>query len=286
MSIRNFSFVTAPFKTLGRRLSPLAVSAIKYLSAEMEYVPGGWYDIQGWNDPDIIAAQERHWPTLLRNLEGPGPLGVSHLPWHNTRDDLLDHNIMMSYGYVIAMAAKNGSTLSILDWGGGAGQYYLYTRVLLPDIAIDYHNYDLPSLCRLGRKLLLEAHMVDDERVALARQYDVVVSSSSLHYFQDWRAELRKLASCTGEFLYVSRLQVVAAAPSFVVLHRPSRTGYSEFLSWCINQQEFLSCAAENGLTLLREFVFTDYWTIRKGPEKGQCRGFLLTRRPSAATND
>ena len=209
-------------------------------------------------------------------------MGVSHLPWHTTREDLADHNIMMSYGYVLATAARKKDRISILDWGGGIGHYYLYTRALLPDVEIEYDCYDLPSLCRLGKKLLPEVRTHEDERDFAGKRYDVVISSSSLHYFEDWRAEVRKLAAATHTLLYVARLQAVANAGSFVVLHRSSRAGYPAMPGWCINRQEFLGCAQECGLTLVREFIHTEPWTIRGAPEKGQCRGFLLRRQPAA----
>ena len=262
-------------------MSPLVGDLVQHVFSEMEYLPEGWRRIEGWNDQSVAEAQAAHWPILARNLQGPGPLGVSHLPSHTTREDLVDHNIMMSYGYVLALAAGNKTQLSILDWGGGAGHYYLYTKALLPQLEIEYHCYDVANLCRLGKQLLPQVHVDDDERGFLGRQYDVVISSSSLHYFEDWRQELRKLAATTGEFLYVSRLQVVAHAPSFVVLHKPFRDSYPELLGWCINWQELLSCAEACGLALVREFVFTEPWAIRRAPEKGQCRGYLLRRQPA-----
>ncbi len=279
MKIPRFWLAGERLRKIARRLSPVAINSIRYVFSEMEYVPQGWHAIKGWHDPHVADAQAVHWPTLVNNLAGPGPLGVSHLPSHTTREDLADHNIMMSYGYVLAMAAGKKARLSILDWGGGAGHYYLYTKALLPEIGIEYHCYDIPQLCRLGEKLLPEVHMHDDERSLLGKRFDLVISSGSLHYFEDWRTEVRKLAASTAEFLYVSRLQVVIDAPSFVVSHKPFRDGYPDLLGWCINQQEFQRCAEECGLTLVREFVFTEPWTVRGAPENGRSRGYLLRPR-------
>jgi putative methyltransferase (TIGR04325 family) len=266
-------------KKIAESFTPFVKNVVKYVFSEMEYVPQGWYVIEGWNDPRVADAQERHWPTLVQNLQGPGPLGISHLPWHTTREDRADHNIMMSYGYVLGLATRKKERFSILDWGAGVGHYYLYTKALFPEVAIDYHCYDVPNLSRLGRTLLPDAQWHDDEKDVFGRKYDLVVSSSSLHYFEHWREVMRKLAAATGEFLFVSRLQTVNVAPSFVALHRPFRAGYAEYLSWCINCREFLSCAQECGLELVREFVFSEQWTIRGAPEKGDCRGFLFRRR-------
>jgi putative methyltransferase (TIGR04325 family) len=279
MKFYRSGFASKSVRRVAEYLSPFILNVVKYVFSEMEYVPQGWNAVKGWNDQSVADAQEQHWPTLVRNLQGPGPLGVSHLPWHITRDDRADHNIIMSYGYVLALAARKKDVLSILDWGGGVGHYYLYSKALLPEVGIEYHCYDVPNLCRLGRKLLPEIHSHDDERDLLGRQYDVVVSSSSLHYFEDWRDQVRKLAAATRGFLYVSRLQVVNCVPSFVVVHKVLRAGYTEFLSWSINRQEFLSCAEECGLELVREFVFTEQWTIRGAPEKAECRGFLFRQQ-------
>ncbi len=265
-------------RRVAERLAPLVENIFKDVFAEMEYVPQGWYAVEGWDAQSIADAQERHWPALVRNLQGPGPLGVSHLPGHTTRENRADHNIMMSYGYVLALAARQKDKLSILDWGAGAGHYYLYSKALLPEVDIEYECYDVPTLCRLGKKLQPELCHHDDESDFVGKQYDLVLSSSSLHYFENWRDELRKLADATREFLYVARLQSVTHAPSFVALHKVLRDGYPEFLCWCINRQEFLTRAEEQGLELVREFVFTERWSIRNAPEKAECRGFLLRR--------
>src|SRR5690348_12354486 len=116
-------------------------------------LPGG-----GWDRQSVAAAQEAHWPVLLRNLEGTGPLGISHMPTRTTRDDTGDHNTMMSYAYVLARAARNKPSLSILDWGGGIGHYHLYSRVLLPEVPIEYHCYEVAVLSRLGARLQPSVH--------------------------------------------------------------------------------------------------------------------------------
>jgi putative methyltransferase (TIGR04325 family) len=272
------AFARNSLKRLGERVSPSVRNVINYVLSEMEYVPQGWYPIDGWNDPGIAEAQEKHWPNILSNLQGPGPLGVSHLPGDTSRQQRAAHNAMMSYGYVLARAARHKDRLTILDWGAGPGHYYLYSKALLPELEIEYESCDLPNLCRIARKLQPEIRAYDNETDLLGKQYDLVLSSSSLHYVEDWRGQLRKLAALSREYLYVARLQSVVVAPSFVALHKVYRDGYPEFLSWCINRNEFVACAEECGLELLREFVFVEPWTVRGAPEKPESRGFLLRR--------
>jgi putative methyltransferase (TIGR04325 family) len=265
-------------------LPAILVRKINYRLSDWVYVPEGWRpqqaDMKGWTDPDVASAVEQNWPNLVRNLQGPGPLGVAHFPWSSTRENAGYHNAMMSYGYVLAFAAGKKDSISLLDWGGGTGHYYLYSKTLLPALTVEYHCYDVPSLCAVGRKLLPDAHFHDDPKDFAGNQFDLVISSSSLQYFEDWRGVLRQMATATGEFLYVARLQMVSRSPSFVVEQRPYRSGYyTQCLSWFLNRDEFISCAEELGLELVREFIFLEQWAVRGAPEKPEGRGFLFRRR-------
>jgi putative methyltransferase (TIGR04325 family) len=267
-------------------LPAILVRKINYLLSEWVYVPEGWRaqrpEMKGWTDPGVAQSVEQNWPNLVRNLEGPGPLGVAHFPWSTTRENAGYHNAMMSYGYVLALAAGKKDSISLLDWGGGAGHYDLYSKVLLPAVEVEYHCYDVPSLCEVGRKMLPAAHFHDDVEDFAGRQFDLVISSSSLHYFEDWRAVLCQLSAATREFLYLARLQMVRNSPSFVVEQRPYRAGYyTQCLSWFLNRDELLRCAEESGLELVREFIFLEQWAVRDAPEKPEGRGFLFRRRPA-----
>jgi len=259
---------------------PLAVEIAQRAFSEWSYQPGGWSaGGAGWNHASVARAQERHFAALARNLKGPGPLGVSHLPSQTTREDRGDHNAMMSFGYVLARAARNKARVGMLDWGGGIGHYYLYSRALLPEVELDYHCYDVPAMCEAGARLVPGArfhHGADD--LADAR-FDLVVSSSSLHYFEDWRATAGLLADRTAEFLYLARVQTVLAAPSFVVKQRPHRQGYrTEYLSWFLNRGELIGQVEGLGMEMVREFVFAESWVVKGAPEQGECRGFLFRR--------
>jgi putative methyltransferase (TIGR04325 family) len=277
-------YLRTRFKRIAYYLPPFLSDAIRYVFSDWEYCPQGWPadpGIKGWNHQSVAIAQEKHWPILVHNLEGRGPLGVSHFPTSLGRDDRGDHNTMMSYAYVLALAAKDKNKLTILDWGGGLGHYYLYSKALLPDVRIEYHCYDLPNLCRVGKELLPEARFYDSTAGLFEKQYDVVISSSSLHYCKQWQEVFHQLASVAGRFLYIARLQTILREPSFVVVQKPHHFGYyTQYPSWFLNRQEVLRCAENSGMELLREFVFAEEWFVKRAPEKGESRGFLFRRMP------
>lgn len=262
-------------------IPPVVANGARHDAPRSRYEPCGWVPngaVSGWNQDRVATVQEEHWPVLIRNLEGPGPLGVSHLPTRSTRENLDDHNVMMSYGYVLARAARNKQRVSILDWGGSLGHYCLYSRCLLPEVAIDYHCFEVPVLCHAGRRLQpgVEFHTDADDLNGIT--FDLVISSSSLHYFRDWRQAAGALVRRTGGFLYITRLMTVPRAPSFVV-RQQSREGYrTEFLIWFLNRIEVIECVEQLGMKFVREFVFAENWPVENAPEEGECRGFLFQR--------
>src|SRR4051794_5518135 len=84
------------FTRFAKHVQPLIGNIRDYLFSEMDYAPQGWNGnasiANAWNDQVIADAQEQHWPTLVRNIAGTGPLGVAHFPWSQTREDRIHHN--------------------------------------------------------------------------------------------------------------------------------------------------------------------------------------------------
>jgi putative methyltransferase (TIGR04325 family) len=289
-----------------RLLPPLLWDALRRLRAsvrgvrqrpEWEYVPEGWAraqidpNVKGWN---VAAVSERHrllWPLWTRALEGTGTLGVdfwrplrmrdydgrsipTDLPWA--------HNAAMAFAYVLALTARNKERLSILDLGGGVGQFSPLTRALLPDVEIDYHVVDTPVMCSLGRELNPVLHFYEDESWQ-GRKYDFVLASGALQCTEQWQRTLEALAKATAEHLLITRIPIVFGHPSFVVLQRAEDYGFeTEFLGWFVNREELLDCATGAGVELLREFVMLDETPAHGAPEQATYRGFLF--RPARAT--
>lgn len=251
-------------------------------NVEWEYIPEGWAyarthpEVKGWNVRDVLETYQEKWPRFVSMLQGTGPLGVAHESALTTNADINSHNTMMAFAYTLALAARKKDRLSMLDWGGGIGHYYLLAKAVLPDVEIEYHCKDVPMLAEHGAQLFPQQHFYVDDR-CFDRVYDFVLASTSIHYTEDWQALLQRLAGATRGYLYIANLPSVRQASSFVFLQRAYRYGYNtEYLSWCLNQTDFVQTAERAGLHLVREFVHGYQPFIHGAPEQNMYRGYLF----------
>jgi putative methyltransferase (TIGR04325 family) len=249
--------------------------------SEFEYVSEGWSrHVRGWDAAGVEAAYRRRWNEFVAAVESNGTLGIAHevpTSQHVVTDDPGWHNVVLTFGYVLARAARGRQRLSLLDWGGGPGHYAVLARALLPEVELDYHSRDLPRLAELGRELLPRATFHDDDS-CLDRTYDLVVASDSLHYAQNYGALLLRLARAAESWLYVALLPLVRNVPSFVHQQRPDSYGYeTEYLGWALNRGEFLDVARASGLRLEREFVAPGVIDPPGAPEPAGHRSFLFS---------
>ena len=248
---------------------------------EWEYVPEGWSRASaGWDGGTVAEAYVAKWPEWVAALEGPGPLGISHEARAGEsigRDDVAAHNVLLSFAYALARAAHGRERLSVLDWGGGLAHYAVLARAVLPEVELEWHCREVPSVARAGATASQDVTFHTDD-ACLDRRYDLVLASSSLQYAEDWAPLLRRLGGATGGFLLVTRLPIALAAPSFVVLQRAHVYGYAtEYLGWVVSRDELLAEAGACGLVLERELLI-DAWLSAAGAPEDPIghRGFLF----------
>ncbi len=250
---------------------------------EWEYIPEGWEreqkddKIKGWNVESVLEAYKANWPGFVDNLESELPFGFSPEAYGEYRNNLMFHNIIMTYGYALCIASRNKSQISILDWGGGIGHYNLISQKLVPDLIIDYHCKDVPILANYGQSLFPNAHFYSDES-CLNKKYDFVVASGSFQYAKDWQKTLKGLAESTGEYLFITRLPIVHKSASYVMVQRPYQYNYdTEYLGWCLNKEEFIKNAENLGLKLEKQFIIGENPFIHKALEQCEYWGFLFS---------
>lgn len=238
-------------------------------SAVLEYSPGGWDQRlvkdapDGWNAESVVDATRAENAESVRLLKEGGPLGTGH-----------QHNLHVSFAYVLARAAFNKTTMSVLDWGGGLGYYYYVAKAALPDVRVDYHCKETVVLADAGRQVVSEVQWHADES-CLGQSYDVVMLSGSLQYAGDWQAQLRRIAGATAEWLYVTRLPVVDRVPTFAAVQRVYG---SVMLHWQFNRAEVLRFVESLGFEVEREFEIGDRPDVKNAPEPCELRGWLFRR--------
>jgi len=248
---------------------------------EFEHIPEGWErQVAGWDGGTVADAYLAKWPEWVAALDGTGPLGVYHEARegeHLAREDIAAHNMLVSFAYVLARAAHGRDRLTVLDWGGGLGHYAVVARAVLPEVELDWHCREVPSVAHAGRAVNPEVTFHEDD-TCLDRTYDLVLASSSLQYEPDWQKLLGGLAHATSGFMLVTRIPVAVEAPSFVVLQRAAAYGYAtEYLGWVVSREALLAEASRAGLALDRELLL-DAWLSAAGAPEDPIghRGFLF----------
>lgn len=247
----------------------------------LEYAPMGWQtpltnpSRTGWNTDIVVVSEQKKWEAFARNCQGNGPLGFSHESFDlSVIRNVSFHNINLTYAYVLALTAQQKSAVSVLDWGGGLGHYYLLGKAVLPDIELDFHCKEVPVMAEAGKRINPCVHWYADER-CLERAYDLVMVNGSLQYIADWADTLQRIIPAVKGYLFLTRLPVVADSPEFVAIQRAYDT---EMLHQQLNQTAVLQAIEGMGLCLMREFVVGDRPNIINAPEQCELRGWLFKR--------
>jgi putative methyltransferase (TIGR04325 family) len=263
-------------------LSTLRSVRRRFGHAEWDYLADGW-DSElalgaGWRDPSVVQTAVARWPEFVRHAGGTGPLGIAYESDGVVSDDHSAHDSAMAFAYALARASATQQRLSVLDWGGGLGHYFVLARSLFPSLGLEYDVFDLPETCAAGERLLPDVRYVAEEQ-ALRETYDFSIAVGSLHYSRDWQTTLHNIAARTREYVYVGRLPCVRRVPSFVAVQRAHRYGYrTELLCWIINRDELFAAASSAGLSLVRELLIAESVDIAHAPERSHAGGFLFRR--------
>jgi hypothetical protein len=187
------------------------------------------------------------------------PLGVPHellLGQRVRNDDPAHHNVVITYGYVLARAAGGSSTVSILDWGGGLGNYYLLSRTLLPEVELDYHCTELPRIVSAGRQPLARGALADPGRLGGRAQRPPRHFNSLDQHFAAFQAE----PGVSVQLHAVSSLGLRASTPLSLQGRPDEKRGQ------------------ELHLALEREFISDDGWTAPGAPGEVKGRSYMFSR--------
>jgi putative methyltransferase (TIGR04325 family) len=248
------------------------ISSFEYVGTEWPQDDSGPAD---WGD--FAALLISALPQFMQVLKGTDPLGILPLAPHARSES--NHNVSMTFAYVLARAAQGKAQLSMLDWGGALGHYALMAGRLIPEVALQVTVKERQELCQIGRQLLPWVTFEPTDEACFARAYDLVMASASLQYALDWQLVLSGLAGAAQPWLFVSRLPTVRATPCFVVRPRPVASGPRlDHPFWVINRDVLVEHVESLGLTLQREFITGQSAIFAGAPEQSEGVGFLFKR--------
>ena len=79
---------------------------------------------EGWDAEAVASTRCGQWIRAEEEWFGTGPLGFGRydITWQRSLD-IRRHNLLVSFAYVAALAARRRDRLKILDWGGDVGSY-------------------------------------------------------------------------------------------------------------------------------------------------------------------
>lgn len=248
---------------------------------EWEYVADHWPKDDrrstGWDDSSVVQVMRENWAAYQQAVDSTEPLAF--WPWSAGTSNIHAHNVLMTWGYVLARAAHGKARLSVLDWGGALGNYAAAGKVLLREASLDFTVKERPALCEVGRELLPDVRFTSSDDDCFSRRYDLVMASNALQYTEDWQSMTRRLADAAQSWLFVTILPVVRKSRSFVVVQRPQRHGLkADYISWVLNYEEFLGHIRSLDFTLEREFLTGDSIRYRNGPGLSESLGLLFRR--------
>ena len=153
---------------------------------------------------------------------------------------------------VTAMMLTRQDRVRILDFGGGPG----YGLMVLIDALgnarrrIDYHVVDVRTICEAGRELFSdgEGPCFNPALPPSTRaNFDLVHTSSTMQYIEDWRAMVGLLASYRAPYVVFGDV-FVGAFQSYVTVQNYYG---SRIPHWFFNFRDFVSEVDRHGYELL-----------------------------------
>lgn len=243
---------------------------VNFFEAALVYSKDGWdtvlEDLDGFNSKDVAEAYERNWEHHLDGIREKQVLG---------NGSLVQHNVYVTFGYVLSLVARDKKRISLLDYGASTGHYYQLSRQLVAGTEVVYSGFDVPEIVAVGRKLNPSVRWLSSD-VELATSYDLIMLSGLIEYVRQWKELLTRLVRHCGEYLFIARTVVVEQSATFVCVQR----AYGKpLLHQILNKQELVDFVVSLGMEFVREFLADGEVPIRKSPEGASSKSFLFRKR-------
>ena len=203
-----------------------------------------------------------------------------------TRVSLADSNLATTRYQQIATAMlfcisetrlQNGKPLSILDFGGGSGDYFYLFQKFVPNIEFDWTVVETPALAQAMQtkyggenqrvRWVHSLEMTDDK-------YDFVLCSGVLQYverpFEILEAIVKK-----SEFVVLNRIPLTNSSENFVALQRIlTKKKRGSYPAHFFSERRFLKTLSTYGSIPMRWVVIEDQPVVKWKAHRNQ--GLLL----------
>lgn len=150
---------------------------------------------------------------------------------------------------VVGAVRPSGGGISILDFGGGMANAYLPLLATLPDAAgLEYCVLEQPAVCAAGQEVFanISGPAFHSDFPDRPQGFDIVFSSSALHYVEDWKAVVARLAGYRPSHLLFSDV-LAGDFPTYVTL----QNYYGDKIpGWFWNMADFVAEVEQHGYHL------------------------------------
>ena len=193
---------------------------------------GSGFESDTWRDRSVQFARE-----TLAKLRAGHPLDYS----------LRQRNAILPTLAAVLMTQQ--TRIDILDFGGGPGFGFMALSAAVPEAALrtNYYVVEIDQIGRAGEALFADCPgPVFRTKMPSGKRFDIVYSSSTVQYIEDWRENVRLMAASKPRFLVYSDV-FAGAGPSFVTLQNYYG---SRIRHWFFNMNEFVSEVESHGYVL------------------------------------
>lgn len=179
-------------------------------------------------------------------------------------------------------AARPGSPVRVLDFGGAFGHYFDVAASAFPNVSWEWKVVETPAMVSVGdgTKGDRSISWTSDFDSAMGERWDFVFASGTIQYVPDPMGVLARLGRLAPYFL-LTRLPLWPVdhhLPAVQRLSRMDRSGY--YPTWIFSEAGFLDEIDAIGDVILRFDVPED--TARIAGHRGTYAGLLVRTRASS----
>ena len=156
--------------------------------------------------------------------------------------------------FPLLIALIDKEKISILDFGGSAGQTYIdCISKLKSKKNIDYYIYDLEETMKIGREVLSEfKHEYSNinfiTNISEIKSFDIVYFGSSLQYFPDYKSILLSAITKEPDYIFLTdNYMSKHSAYATTQVNMPGR----KMSCWIFKFDEIVSFLSKNNYSLI-----------------------------------